>query len=84
MELLNMTSRFSPFVVKCKTHWEYFLSYFQEKTTISLHIHSNKNKIFLQRDHSSVEVRVLCQGGAGGQVVYDWTKMQDGRWKAAF
>ena len=32
---------------------------------------------------SSGEVRVLCQGGAGGQVISDWTKMQDGRWKAA-
>ena len=35
-------------------------------------------------DQSSVEVRVLCQGGVrGGQVTSDWTRMQDVKWKAA-
>ena len=36
---------------------------------------------------SSVEVRVLCKEGhegVRGELVSDWTKMQDGRWKAAF
>ena len=36
---------------------------------------------------SSVEVRVLCNGGhrgTGGQLISDWSKMQDGRWKAVF
>ena len=36
-------------------------------------------------DISSEEVRVLRQGGVwGGQLVSDWSKMQDGGWKAAF
>ena len=36
---------------------------------------------------SSVEVRVLCKGGMqgeGGEVISDWSKMQDGGWKAVF
>ena len=33
---------------------------------------------------SSVEVRVLCRGVRGGEVVSDWSKMQDGGWKAVF
>ena len=35
---------------------------------------------------SSVKVRVLCQEGGvwRGQLVSDWSKMQDGRWKAVF
>ena len=41
----------------------------------------------LHIEMSSVEVRVLCHGGEGcrgGEVLSDWSKMQDGRWKAAF
>ena len=34
---------------------------------------------------SSVKVRVICPGGGrGGEVISDWSKMQDGRWKAVF
>ena len=44
-----------------------------------------KESKFSYRYVSSVKVRVLCQGGGeGAEVISDWSKMQDGRWKAVF
>ena len=52
------------------------------KTTCHLPL-NNQERI---QNFSSVKVRVLCQEGGcgGGQLISDWSKIQDGGWKAVF
>ena len=72
-------------VTSTGTVWQFFSSFLYILALHRLLLNTNIMCGSFVLSPSSVKLRVLCREGCeGGQLISDWSKMQDGRWKAVF